>query len=83
MKGELADLHEARDKQGDMLYRLFLLWRREERVVIAIDGRAKPNKTVLPGADYKEIRRLADLAGQEKPPLATADDFAQTLLKAP
>ncbi len=29
MKGDLADLHEARDKQGGTLYRLFVKWQRE------------------------------------------------------
>jgi len=28
MKGDLADLHEVRDKQGETLYRLFVLWQR-------------------------------------------------------
>ena len=80
MKGEIDHLHEARDKHGDTLYRLFLMWQREARRVIFIDGRCKPNGTALSEADYSAIRELAaTLSG--KPPLATPDDFARLLLE--
>ncbi len=59
MKGELADLHEVRDKQGETLYRLFVLWQRKERRVVIIDGRKKPNKTALSEREYKAVKSLA------------------------
>jgi Gp49-like protein DUF891 len=77
MKGAIADLHEARDKHGGTLYRLFLLWLRESHCVVYVDGRTKTNKTVLADAEYAEIQRLADLVKQDDPPFATADDFAR------
>ncbi len=80
MKGDLADLHEARDKQGETLYRLFVKWQREERRVVLIDGRTKPNSTVLSEDEYRAIRELSDLLGEEPPPFATVDDFARLAL---
>jgi hypothetical protein len=59
MKGDLADLHEVRDRQGETLYRLFVAWRRKERRVVVIDGREKANKTKLSDAEYEAIRALA------------------------
>jgi 1,2-phenylacetyl-CoA epoxidase catalytic subunit len=80
MKGDLADLHEARDKQGDTLYRLFLRWDRDVGRVWIIDGRSKPNNTVLSDADYGEIRAQADLTMDDPPPLATTDDITRIVL---
>jgi hypothetical protein len=37
MSGPVAHLHEARDKLDQTLYRLFLLWQRDERRVVFID----------------------------------------------
>jgi hypothetical protein len=82
MKGDLADLHEARDKHGETLYRLFLKWQRNEQRVVLLDGRTKQNQTALSKDDYAEIRRIADLLENDPPPLAEADDFAQLLLEA-
>jgi hypothetical protein len=82
MKGNLADLHEARDKHGETLYRLFLKWQRDERRVVLLDGRTKPNQTTLDDADYAEIRRVADLIIPDPPPFAVADDFAAMLIAA-
>lgn len=81
MKGDIDDLHEARDKHGDMLYRLFLKWDRDEERVIFIDGRKKKNATALPPSDYKAI---AGLAARSADPdaLATSDDFARAALEA-
>ena len=46
MHGPCARLHEARDRHGQMLYRLYLRWEREQRRVIVIDGGAKPNASL-------------------------------------
>lgn len=82
MKGDLADLHEVRDKQGEMLYRLFVLWQRQERRVVIIDGRAKVNKTKLSDAEYKAVCALAAKVADDPPPFASTDDFIQADLKA-
>lgn len=83
MEGELDDLHEVRDKHGEMLYRLYLKWEKDTMTVWILDGRSKPNKTALPEADYKEIRKLGDIVIKQtdQPPEATADDFAKSALK--
>jgi hypothetical protein len=81
MKGDLADLHEVRDKQGETLYRLFVLWQRKERRVVIIDGRAKANKTKLSEAEYEAVRALAAKIADDPPPLASVDDFIQADLK--
>lgn len=47
MRGGLDKVHEARDKHGDTLYRLFLRWQRDERRVVVLDGRVKPNNTAI------------------------------------
>jgi hypothetical protein len=81
MSGDLAHVHEARDKQGETLYRLFLRWHREERRVVLLDGRWKPNKTVLAASEYEQIKKLADKADEDPPLFATAADFARLLLE--
>jgi phage-related protein len=81
MKGDLADLHEVRDKQGGTLYRLFVLWQRKERRVVIIDGRKKPNKTALSEQEYDAVRSLAARVALARPPLASVDDFIQADLK--
>jgi hypothetical protein len=75
MKGDLANLHEVCDKQGETLYRLFVLWQREEGRVVIIDGRQKANKTKLSDADYRAIAELAAAAGGSLPSFASVDDF--------
>jgi hypothetical protein len=81
MKGSLAHLHEVRDKQGETLYRLFVLWQRNERRVVVIDGRVKANKTVLSEAEYDAIGALAAQVANEPPPFATVDDFIRADLE--
>jgi hypothetical protein len=81
MKGDLANLHEVRDKQGEKLYRLFVLWRRKERHVVVIDGREKPNRTALSARDYKAVAALAAKVADDPPPFASADDFIQVDLR--
>lgn len=81
MKGELADIHEVRDKQGEMLYRLFVLWQRKERRVVIIDGRRKPNRTKLSDEEYRAIGALAATIEGDPPPFASADDFIQADLR--
>lgn len=80
MHGVCAHLHEARDRHSQTLYRLYLLWQREHRRVLIIDGGAKPNSTALPDSFYEELAALAATATQEPPPLAVADDFARAVL---
>lgn len=82
MEGTLDDLHEARDRLDQTLYRLYLRWDRDTMVVWVLDGRTKPNRTALPQTEYDKIRELADKThhGKKPPPAATADDFAQLAL---
>jgi hypothetical protein len=49
MRDVCAQLHEARDRHGQMLYRLYLRWQREHRRVVIVDGGAKPNRPRCPG----------------------------------
>jgi hypothetical protein len=81
MKGDLADLHEVRDKQGETLYRLFVLWQRKERRVVIIDGREKANKTKLSDGEYAAVAALAAKIAEDPPPFASVDDFIQADLK--
>jgi hypothetical protein len=81
MKGDLADLHEVRDKQGETLYRLFVLWQRKERRVVIIDGRVKANKTKLSEVEYEAVCALAAKIADVPPPFASVDDFIQADLK--
>jgi len=82
MKGELADLHEVRDKQGEVLYRLFVVWQRRERRVVIIDGRMKANKTKLGQGEYEAVAALAAKIDEDPPPFASVDDFIQADLKS-
>lgn len=75
MKGDLADLHEVRDKQGETLYRLFVLWQRRKRRVVIIDGRQKANKTKLSEAEYEAVGALTARVDDDPPPFAAVDDF--------
>ncbi len=82
MHGSCAHLHEARDRHGQTLYRLYLLWQRERRRVVIIDGGAKPNSTALPDSFYDELAALAATADDDPAPFAVADDFARAALTA-
>lgn len=77
MQGPCAQLHEARDRHGETLYRLYLRWQRNERRVVVIDGGAKPNATALPEGFYDHVAALGATADQVPSPFATADDFAR------
>jgi hypothetical protein len=59
MRGSCAHLHEARDRHGQLLYRLYLYWDRSERRVVVLDGGAKPNSTALPESFYADLAALA------------------------
>jgi hypothetical protein len=80
MHGSCAHLHEARDRHAQVLYRLYLLWQRNDSRVVIIDGGAKPNSTALPDSFYDELARLAATVGGDPVPFAVADDFARTVL---
>jgi hypothetical protein len=82
MHGACEHLHEARDRHGQMLYRLYLLWQRREKRVVIVDGAAKPNSTALPDSFYDELAALAATAGGNPAPFAVADDFARKTLTA-
>ena len=80
MEGELDDLHEARDRHDQTLYRLYLKWISETSTVWVLDGRIKPNGTKIPDGEYEKIRELANLVAADPPPIATVDDMARLLL---
>jgi hypothetical protein len=80
MHGACEHLHEARDRHGQMLYRLYLLWQRRQKRVVIVDGGAKPNATTLPNSFYDELAALAVTANEEPAPFAVADDFARKAL---
>jgi hypothetical protein len=54
---------------------------REERRVVILDGRSKPNKTALSAGECEETKALPDQADVDPPELATASDFARLLLE--
>jgi hypothetical protein len=80
MHDSCAHLHEARDRHGQMLYRLYLLWQRNNNRVVIIDGGAKPNSTALPDSFYGDLAALAATADRNPAPFAVADDFAREML---
>lgn len=82
MHGSCAHLHEARDKHGQTLYRLYLLWQRSHKRVVIIDGGSKPNSTTLPDSFYDDLAALAATADEDPAPFAAADDFARKALTA-
>lgn len=69
--------HEARDKQGQTLHRLYLVWKRDEKLVVVVDGRSKANNTVIEDAEYEKIAALARGARDGDYTVAGADDFAR------
>ena len=80
MHGACEHLHEARDRHGQMLYRLYLLWQRREKRVVIVYGGAKPNATALPNSFYDDLAALAATADENPAPFAVADDFARKAL---
>jgi hypothetical protein len=80
MHGACEHLHEARDRHGQMLYRLYLLWQRREKRVVIVNGAAKPNSTALPSSFYEDLAALASTADEDPAPFAVADDFARKAL---
>jgi hypothetical protein len=80
MHGACEHLHEARDRHGQLLYRLYLLWQRHEKRVVIVDGAAKPNSTALPDSLYDTLAALAATADQHPAPFVVADDFARKAL---
>lgn len=80
MHGSCSRMHEARDKHGQMLYRLYLLWQREAHRVVIVDGGAKPNSTALPNSFYDDLAALATTADCDPASFAVADDFARRVL---
>jgi hypothetical protein len=75
-----AQLHETRERHGQMLYRLYLRWQREHHRVVIVDGGAKPNATTLPDSFYEDLAAFAATAELDPPLFATADDFARIAL---
>ncbi len=83
MSGSCGHLHEARDRQDQMLYRLYLRWQRDARRVVIIDGIAKPNSTALADSFYEDLAELAATIDQQPAPFATTDDFVRLTLSPP
>lgn len=81
MHGACAHLHEARDRHGQRLYRLYLRWQRDERRVVVIDGGAKPNAAALPEGFYDRLAALGASADAVPSSFATADDFARIAIE--
>jgi hypothetical protein len=81
MSGPVAHLHEARDKHDQTLYRLFLLWQRDERRVVFIDGRTKPNNTALHPSEYETIAALTEHVYDDQP-FMTVDEAVERLRRA-
>lgn len=81
MRGDIHKVHEARDKHGETLYRLFLRWQRTDNRVVVLDGRSKPNRTAISAAEYSKIEQLAELADEGSHHFAVTDDFAAMLLR--
>jgi hypothetical protein len=80
MHGACEHLHEARDRHGQTLYRLYLLWQRRQKRVVIVDGAAKPNTTALPNSFYDDLAALAATVDEDPAPFAVADDFARKAL---
>lgn len=80
MHGSCAHLHEARDKHGQTLYRLYLRWQRNDSRVVIIDGAAKPNSTALSDFFYDDLAAMAAMADGGHACFAVADDFARKVL---
>lgn len=80
MRGDVDKVHEARDKHGETLYRLFLRWQRDARRVVVLDGRVKPINTAIATAEYSKIEQLAELADKGSDSFAVVDDFATLML---
>jgi hypothetical protein len=81
MRGSCAHLHEARDRQGQTLYRLYLAWQRDEKRVVIINGASKANNVTLPDKFYEDLATFAATIDRDPPPFATADDFARIVLE--
>lgn len=81
MSGACADLHEARDRHDQTLYRLYLRWQRQERRVIVLTGVSKPNSTALPDSFYDELAALAATTQSEPPPFASVDDVLRLAIE--
>jgi hypothetical protein len=81
MRGSCAHLHEARDRHGESLYRLYLCWDRQARRVVVLDGGAKANATALPDSFYADLATLAAKVDDDPPPFATANDLFRLVLR--
>lgn len=81
MRGPCAQLHEARDRHGQTLYRLYLRWQRQDHRVVVVDGASKPNSSTLLDSFYEDLAAFAATADQQPAPFATADDFARIALE--
>lgn len=80
MEGELDFVHEVRDRHDQTLYRLFVVWIRDKRLVVLVDGRSKANNTTIPDDEYARVATLARIAVSDSATFATANDFAQRAL---
>ncbi|HST42878.1 MAG TPA: hypothetical protein VLK58_25365 [Conexibacter sp.] len=67
MHGSMKGLHEARDRHGDRLYRLFcvvdakaILYGHDRRLVTLIDGESKQVRSEMPERVYRRVRGHRD-----------------------
>lgn len=63
MHGEMAGVYEVRARYGDQLHRMFCLLDRNHPdgpALVMLDGDSKPNRTAMPEAVYRRVRRQRD-----------------------
>jgi hypothetical protein len=60
-----------------MLYRLFVVWKRDDKAVVVIDGRRKFNNTTISDAEYEKVAALARSVVDDDYEIADADAFAR------
>lgn len=81
MHGDCSHMHEVRDRHDQTLYRLYLVWDRDEHHAVLVDGRIKTNNTKFPPSEYKKIGALGTLATSGTDALATTDDMTRLALE--
>lgn len=67
MHGSMKGIHEARDRHGDHLFRLFcvvdakaVLYGHDWKLVTLIDGESKRVRSEMPGRVYRRVRHHRD-----------------------
>jgi hypothetical protein len=82
MHGDLDFMYEARDRHGQRLYRLFMVWDRATGDLILVDGLSKENGSSIPQRDYDALAETGRVILASVPkPYATVDHLAVRLLE--